>query len=61
MDASALMSPDFDKDFILYTFSTYFPYVVVLTQKHAEDTEIPISFMSSRIHVQRGRIELYTD
>ena len=47
MDALALMSPDFDKDFILYTFATDFSYVVVLTQKDAEDTEIPILFMSS--------------
>ena len=47
MDAPALMPLDFDKDFILYTFATDFSYVVVLTQKHAKDTKIPISFMSS--------------
>ena len=41
------MSPNFEKDFILYMFSTYFYYVVVLTQKQAEDIEIPISCMSS--------------
>ena len=47
MDAHALMSPYFDKDFILYTFATYFSYVVVLTQKKEEDAIIPILFMSS--------------
>ena len=46
-EAPALMSPDFDKEFILYTFSTDFSYVVVLTHKQVEDIEIPILFMSS--------------
>ena len=46
-EAPALMSPNFNKDFILYTFSTEFSYAVVMTQKHHEDAEIPISFMSS--------------
>ena len=47
MDAPILMSPYFDKDFILYTFAIDFSYDVVLTQKQAEDSEIPISFMRS--------------
>ena len=47
MDAPALMPPNFNKDYILYTFTTNFSYDAVLTQKHAEDTEIPISFMIS--------------
>ena len=46
-EALALMSPDFNKDFILYTFSTEFSNVAILTQKHHDDAEIPISFMSS--------------
>ena len=46
-EALALMSPDFNKDFILYTFSTNFSNAIVLTQKHHDDAEIPISFMSS--------------
>ena len=46
-EAPTLMSPDFSKDFILYTFSTDFSYAAVLTQKNHEDVEIPISFMSS--------------
>ena len=47
MDVPALMLPYFSKYFILYTFSTDFSYVAMLTQKNAEDVEIPISFMSS--------------
>ena len=46
-EAPALMSPDFSKYFILYTFATKFSYSAVLMQKNHEDTEIPISFMSS--------------
>ena len=46
-EALALMSPDFNKDFILYTFSTEFSNVAILTQKHHDDAEISISFMSS--------------
>ena len=45
--ASALMSPDFTKDFILYTFSTENSYATVLTQKNDEGSEVPISFLSS--------------
>ena len=41
------MSPEFNKDFVLYTFLTEFSYAVVLTQKHHDDPEISIYFMSS--------------
>ena len=41
------MSLNFEKYFILYTFSIDLSYVVFLTQKQAEDIEIPISFMRS--------------
>ena len=47
MEAHALMSPDFSKDFILYTFDTDVSYVSMLTQKNEEDTEIPTYFMIS--------------
>ena len=41
------MSPDFSQDFMLYTFASDHSYVVVLTQKNAENNEVPIAFMSS--------------
>ena len=41
------MSPDFSQDFTLYTFASDRSYVVVLTQKNAENNEVPITFMSS--------------
>jgi hypothetical protein len=45
-ESTSLMSPDFSKDFMLYTFASDISYVVVRTQKNAENNEIPISFMS---------------
>jgi hypothetical protein len=45
-EAPSLMSPDFSKDFTLYTFASDRSYVAVLTQKNNDNNEIPISFMS---------------
>ena len=44
--APSLRSPDFDKDFILYTFASDNSLAVVLTQKEEGEDEFPISFMS---------------
>ena len=41
------MSPEFLQDFTLYTFASDRSYAVVLTQKNAENNEVPIAFMSS--------------
>jgi len=46
IEAPSLMSPDFSKDFTMYTFASDRSYVVVLTQKNVENNEVPISFMS---------------
>ena len=43
----SLKSPDFDKDFILYTFASDDSLVAVLTQKEDGGDEFPISFMST--------------
>jgi hypothetical protein len=47
VDAPSLMSPDFSRDFTLYTFASDRSYAVVLTQKNVENNEVPIAFMSS--------------
>ena len=47
--APALVSPDFRKDFILYTFASDISYAAVLTQKNQQEDEVPISFMSSNL------------
>ena len=65
MDDPALMSPYFDKDFILYTFSIDFSYAVVLTQKKAKDTKISISFMrltlkGNEVNYTHIDIQVYT-
>ena len=45
--APGLLSPDFSKDLILYTFSSNISYVAVLTQYNHQNYEVPIFFMSS--------------
>ena len=45
--APSLKSPDFDKDFILYTFASDDSLAAVLTQKEDGGDEFPISFMST--------------
>ena len=47
--APALVSPDFDKEFLLYTFSFDVSYATILTQKNDEGNEVPISYMSSNL------------
>lgn len=41
------MSPNFLKEFILYTFSIDTSYTIVLTQKNQDGDKVPISFMSA--------------
>jgi hypothetical protein len=40
------MSPEFLKEFILYTFMTDTSYAAVLTQKNQNGDEVPILFMT---------------
>ena len=47
-EAPSLLSPDFNKDFILYTFASNISYASVLTQLNQQNSEVPISFMSSK-------------
>ena len=46
-ESPALLSPDFSKEFYLYTFAFDLSYVVVLTQKNEQGDEVPILFTSS--------------
>ena len=45
--ASVLQSPDFNRDFSLYMFSSNQSLVAVLTQKDDDNNEAPVSFMST--------------
>ena len=45
--APSLKSPNFEKDFILYTFASDDSLAVVLTHKEDGGDEYPISFMST--------------
>ena len=45
--APSLKIPNFDKDFILYTFASNNSLAATLTQKEEGGDEYPISFMST--------------
>ena len=44
-DAPTLRSPNFEKEFILYTFASNHSIATVLTQKDEVGEEFPVSFM----------------
>ncbi len=50
VESPALLSPDFSKEFYLYTFAFDFSYAVVLTQKNEQGDEVLILFTSSVFH-----------
>ena len=47
IQAPTLQSPNFENEFILYTFSFDHSIAVVLTHKKEEGEEVPVSFMST--------------
>ena len=49
VEAPALVSPDFDNEFLLYTFTSDVSYATILTQKNDKGNEVPISYMSSNL------------
>jgi hypothetical protein len=44
-----LRSPDFNRDFFLYTFASDQSLAAVLTQKDDDNNEAPVSFMSTNL------------
>jgi hypothetical protein len=44
-----LRSPNFNRDFFLYTFASDQSLAAVLTQKDEDNNEAPVSFMSTNI------------
>jgi len=47
--ALVLWSPDFNRDFFLYTFASDQSLAAVLTQKDEDNNKAPVSFMSTNI------------
>ena len=45
--APSLLSPDFSKDFILYTFASDISYIDVLIERNLQNYEVLIYFMNS--------------
>jgi len=48
-ESPALVSPNFNKEFFLYTFASDVSYAAILTQKNDDGNEVPISYMSSNL------------
>ncbi len=46
-ESPTLSSPDFSKEFYLYTFTSDLSYAAILTQKNEQGDEVPILFTSS--------------
>ena len=49
VEAPTLRSPNFDNEFILYTFAFDLSIVAMLTQKSEDREEFPVSFMSMEL------------
>ena len=47
--APVLVSPDFSKDFLIFSFSSEHTVVAVLLQKNTEEMEQPIAFFSKAL------------
>jgi hypothetical protein len=45
-----LISPEFQRDFIIYSFATETIVASVLTQKNTKGEELPINFMRKTLH-----------
>ena len=45
-----LISPYFQRDFIIYSFATEIAMASVLTQRNTKGDEFPISFMRKNLH-----------
>ena len=48
-EAPALVSPDFNMEFFLYTFASDVSYAAILTQRNNKGNKVPISYMSSNL------------
>jgi hypothetical protein len=48
--APVLVSPNFDQDFIIYSFASEETIASILTQRNLKGEELPISFMSKTLH-----------
>jgi hypothetical protein len=45
-----LINPNFQRDFIMYSFSTKSVVASILTQRNAKGEELPINLMSKTLH-----------
>jgi hypothetical protein len=56
--AHMLVSPDYSKDFIIFSFSSFDAVAVVLLQKNVEGMEKPISFFSRALRDEEVKYDI---
>jgi hypothetical protein len=56
--APVLISPDYSKDFLIFSFSSFDTVAVVLLQKNSEGLEQPISFFSKALRDTEARYDI---
>jgi hypothetical protein len=57
-EAPVLVSPDYSKDFLIFSFSSFDTVAVVLLQKNVEGLEQPISFFSRALRDAEVRYDI---
>jgi len=58
MEAPTLVSPDYTKDFYIFSFTSYDTLVAVLLQKNNEGIEHPVAFFSKTLRDTELRYDL---
>lgn len=58
MEAPTLVSPDYTKDFYIFSFASYDTLAAVLLQKNNEGIEHPVAFFSKTLRDVELRYEL---
>jgi hypothetical protein len=48
--APVLISPDFQRDFIIYSFATKMVVAFIFTQRNTKGEELPIRFIRKTLH-----------
>jgi hypothetical protein len=56
--AHILISPDYSKEFLIFSFASYDTLVVILLQKNTEGLEKPISFFSRALRDAKMRYDI---
>jgi hypothetical protein len=57
-EALVLINPDYSRDFLIFSFSSFDTVVVVLLQKNAKGMEQPISFFNKALRDAEAKYDI---